>query len=234
MIHLRKSLDRGHFDHGWLKTYHTFSFGEYHDPNFMGFGPLRVINEDYVEKGKGFPTHGHSDMEIVTYPIEGTVAHRDSTGTSGVILPHQVQKMTAGKGIKHSEFNPSATEVLHLLQIWLIPNSSGLPPSYEQKDFKQAIQSGEPTLIASPTAMEGSIKVHQDVFLWARQLSTNQSWELNLKTQRFYWLQLVRGQLSLEPSGYSVSPGDGVAITQEEQLKIIANEDAEFLLFDMG
>jgi redox-sensitive bicupin YhaK (pirin superfamily) len=234
MIQLRKSQARGHFDHGWLNTYHTFSFGDYYDPNFMGFGSLRVINEDFVAGGKGFPTHGHRDMEIITYPIQGVIAHKDSTGTSGVIEPYEVQKMSAGKGILHSEFNNSPSEVLHLLQIWLIPNATDLEPSYEQRDFRAAINSGNPTLLASPSAMNDSIKVHQDVFLWARKLASQQNWELELKSNRYYWIQLVRGALALEASSQTASQGDGIALSNESRLKITATTETELLLFDMG
>lgn len=234
MFQLRPSKDRGYFDHGWLKTFHTFSFADYYDPNYMGFGSLRVINEDFIQGGYGFPTHGHQNMEIITYPIDGAVAHKDSTGSSGVIYPFEVQRMTAGRGIRHSEYNHYPDKILHLLQIWLIPNQQNLPPSYEQKSFKKEISSPSCTLIASPTGESGSCTINQDTFIWVYKLSRNQPWSRDLNPQRKYWVQVVRGSANCLSIDQELFQGDGLAISAETNLKLISDsDDSEFLVFDM-
>ncbi len=245
MLNIRKSSERGFANHGWLKSYHTFSFADYFAPDFMGFGSLRVINEDFIEGGKGFGTHGHRDMEIITYPISGAIAHKDSTGSSGVILPYEVQKMTAGKGIMHSEFNHLKGEETHLLQIWIEPSETGLEPAYTQKNFKEAIESCKATLLVSPEAIEGSLKIHQDLCLWAKKTRVDDSWSVNLSEDRKYWFQVVKGEVTIscglkqglsieaEGSSCSLSAGDAVAISDEKAFVLTATHESEVLLFDM-
>lgn len=232
MIALRKSMDRGHFDHGWLKTYHTFSFADYYDPKFMSFGPLRVINEDSIEGGAGFPTHGHRDMEIITYVISGAIEHRDSTGSHGVIKPGELQKMTAGSGIRHSEFNHLKDADTHLLQIWIIPDKAGYPPSYDQKDFSSNLSSGETTLLASPTGADGSLRIHQDIKLYGKKFLRQESWRLKNEGDRIYWLQVVTGGGKV--NDVAVEAGDGIALTEVDGLDIQGAKGLEVLLFDMG
>lgn len=239
MFHIRKSTDRGHADHGWLKSYHTFSFADYYDPAHMGFGPLRVINEDYISGGEGFPTHSHRDMEIITYPISGAIEHKDSTGSSGVIRPYEVQKMTAGKGIQHSEFNHLSDRETHLLQIWVMPRTNGLSPSYEQKNFQEKIDSGQNVLLVSPQGENESMKINQDVFLWAKKSRTQEKWEKALQPQRKYWLQIVKGQVQASfdtSSGQkaNLGPGDALAISDEKHFVMTSLTDSEILFFDMN
>lgn len=238
MYKIRKSNERGYFDHGWLKSYHTFSFAEYHDSNHIRFGPLRVINEDYIEGGAGFPTHPHRDMEIITYPISGALEHKDSTGASGVILPYEVQKMSAGSGILHSEFNHKTDQTTHLLQIWIFPNKKNLTPSYEQKNFESKISSYRPTLIVSSNAQNDSLLIHQDVNLWAKKSKSNEVWNIELNDQRKYWLQLISGELQVQMSNNSASStnlksGDAIALDNETTLNINSLSESEILFFDM-
>jgi len=232
MISVRKAADRGHFNHGWLDTYHTFSFAEYHDPKFMGFHSLRVINEDVVEAGAGFPTHSHRDMEIVTYVLSGAVEHKDSMGNQGLIRPGEVQRMSAGSGVTHSELNPSKKEALHLLQIWILPEKKGQKPSYEQKSFSEVLDSGRLVLAASQDGREGSVTVGQDVNVWAARLKAGTQLSLPLKSGRHAWFQVVKGLLSV--NGQNLSTSDGAGLSGESELKLQANSAAEFLLFDLS
>jgi len=232
MITLRKAEDRGHANHGWLDSYHTFSFANYYDPKHMGFRALRVINEDRVTPGKGFGTHGHKDMEIITYVLNGAVEHKDSLGTGSVIKPGEVQRMSAGTGILHSEFNQSKTDAVHFLQIWLLPEKNGLPASYEQRAFAFAENPGQLLLVAAKDGREGAVTVHQDVDLYAAVLEPNQRVSHTLKPQRHAWVQVARGEVTL--NGLSLEKGDGAAISEESNVVIEATTDAEILLFDLA
>ena len=232
MITVRKSEARGHANHGWLDSYHTFSFASYYDPNYMNFRSLRVINEDVVSPGKGFGTHGHSDMEIITYVLEGALEHKDSLGTGAVIKPGEVQRMTAGTGIQHSEFNHSQTDPVHLLQIWLLPDTKGLSPSYEQRDFPLAERRGKLRLVAARDARDGAVKVHQDVDLYAAVLDKNSRVSHALQPHRHAWVQVARGSVLL--NGLTLENGDAAAVSGETEVVIDAAEDAEFLLFDLA
>ena len=232
MITLRKAEDRGHANHGWLDSYHTFSFANYYDPKHMGFRALRVINEDRVTPGKGFGTHGHKDMEIITYVLNGAVEHKDSLGTGSIIKPGEVQRMSAGTGILHSEFNHSKTDAVHFLQIWLLPEKNGLPASYEQRAFAFAENPGQLLLVAAKDGREGAVTVHQDVDLYAAVLEPNQRVSHTLKPQRHAWVQVARGEVTL--NGLSLEKGDGAAISEESNVVIEATTDAEILLFDLA
>ena len=232
MITVRKSEARGHANHGWLDSYHTFSFAGYYDPNYMNFRSLRVINEDFVSPGKGFGTHGHSDMEIITYVLEGALEHKDSLGTGAVIKPGEVQRMTAGTGIQHSEFNPSQTDPVHLLQIWLLPDTKGLSPSYEQRDFPLAERRGKLRLVAAGDARDGAVKVHQDVDSYAAVLDKDSRVSHALGANRHAWVQVARGSVLL--NGLTLENGDAAAVSGETEVVIEAAEDAEFLLFDLA
>ena len=231
MIRVRKASERGHFDHGWLDTYHTFSFARYHDPRHMGFRALRVINEDRVQPGRGFGTHGHEDMEIVTYVLDGALEHRDSLGTGSTIRPGELQRMTAGTGITHSEFNPSLTEPVHLYQIWLLPEREGLEPSYEQKVFPESERRNRLRLVASPDGRDGSLTIRQDARLFLASLDGGREVSHELSPGRHAWLQVLRGGVVL--NGLALSPGDGAAITEESVLAILADGPSEVLLFDL-
>jgi len=228
---IRHADDRGLANLGWLNSRHTFSFGHYYDPKFMGFGPLRVINEDRVKPGQGFGTHGHKNMEILTYVIEGALAHKDSMGTGSVIRPGDVQRMSAGTGIRHSEFNASKTEPVHFLQIWITPEKDGIQPSYEEKTFSPAEKQGELRLIGSRMP-DGSLKIHQDVDLYATRLSTAQSVTHSLGDGRKVWVQVVRGSVTLNET--ELRAGDGVALEGAQSIELTGRSDAEVLLFDMG
>lgn len=232
MITIRKSSDRGHINHGWLDTYHTFSFGEYYDPAHMSFRSLRVINEDYVKGGHGFPTHPHHDMEIITYVLEGALEHKDSLGTGAVIKPGEVQWMSAGKGIRHSEFNPSRTDPVHLLQIWITPSTKGLKPAYDQKQFPADTRRNRLALVASGTGAEGSIRINQDADLYASILEKGKDVSLTLRPERHAWVQVARGAISV--NGTNLSVGDGAAVSGESSLKLAASEDSEVLVFDLA
>jgi len=232
MINLRKSHERGHANHGWLDSFHTFSFADYYDPREMGFSSLRVINEDRVAPKGGFPTHPHRDMEIVTYILAGELAHQDSMGNGSVIRVGDVQRMTAGTGIRHSESNASDNTPVHLLQIWIEPNETGLTPSYEQKHFTQTDKQGAFRLVASSDGREGSVTIHQDAAIYAAVLNADQALAYTLDTPRRAYLHLARGRISL--NGYPLETGDGAKVTGPETLNLTALEDAEVLLFDLA
>jgi len=231
MISIRKSNERGHFDHGWLNTYHTFSFDQYYDPRYMGFRDLRVINEDFVAPGRGFPKHGHRDMEIITYILEGALKHEDSMGTGSVIRPGDVQRMSAGTGVRHSEQNPSNGERVHLLQIWILPHTIELEPSYEQKAFSEDERRGQLRLIASEDGRDGSVTVHQDVSLFASILDAGQEVTREMDPMRHAWIQVARG--AIDVNGEKAGQGDGVIVDGESELRIKGDEPAEILLFDL-
>ena len=232
MITIRKSEERGHFDHGWLDTYHTFSFDQYHDPAHVHFRSLRVINEDRVAAAHGFPMHSHRDMEIITYILSGALEHRDSMGNGSVIRPGDVQRMTAGTGVSHSEFNPSRTETCHLLQIWIMPNARNLAPGYEQKFFAEDERHGRLRLIAAASGDDGAVMINQDARVYASLLHAGQTVTHQLDADRYAWIQLARGGLTL--NGAKLSAGDGVGISKESSVEISAAKDSEFLLFDLA
>ncbi len=233
MIKIRRSAERGGGNHGWLDTKYTFSFNDYYDPQFMGFRNLRVINEDYVAANQGFGTHGHADMEIITYVVSGALAHKDSTGGEEILRPHEVQRMTAGTGIQHSEFNPSATEKTHLYQIWILPEKNGLTPGYEQTYFAPETKNGKLKLVASRGGDDGSVKINQDVKLYGSILSEEETVALELAENRHAWIQIVKGAVDL--NGEILNVSDGAAISEEQLLKIKSLEDdTEFLLFDLN
>lgn len=232
MITLRASSDRGHANHGWLDSYHTFSFANYYDPKHMGFRALRVINEDWVQPGRGFGTHGHRDMEILTYVLDGALEHKDSLGNGAVITPGEVQRMSAGTGIMHSEFNPSASEPVHLLQIWLLPNQQGLEPSYEQRTFPLEQRQGRLQLIAAKDGRDGAVTIHSDVDLYSGVLRRGDRVSYQLQPKRYGWLQVAKGSADL--NGYNLKAGDGVALSEAELLKISTDTGAEILLFDLA
>jgi hypothetical protein len=232
MLTIRKAEDRGHANHGWLNTYHTFSFANYYEPKHMGFRALRVINEDRVSPGNGFGTHGHRDMEIITYVLEGALEHKDSIGTGSVIQPGEVQRMSAGTGILHSEFNHSKTDSVHFLQIWLLPEKEGLPPSYEQRNFSPAKTPGKLHLVAARDGRDAAVTVHQDVDLYAAVLEPGDRVSHSLQPQRHAWVQVARGAITL--NGLSLDMGDGAAISEETDVVIEATTDAEILLFDLA
>jgi quercetin 2,3-dioxygenase len=232
MITIRKADERGHFDLGWLNTYHTFSFDQYYDPNHMGFRSLRVINEDVVQPGDGFPTHGHRDMEIITYILEGALEHRDSMGNGSIIRPGDVQRMSAGTGVRHSESNPSSDQLVHLLQIWILPAEKSIPPEYEEKKFSDDEKRNKLRLVVSPEGSEGSVKIHQDARIYASVLDEGQEAVHNLANGRSAWLQLAAGSVTLNDT--LLMQGDGAALTQESTIRITAQEPAEVLLFDLA
>lgn len=232
MITKRPSEERGHADYGWLKTYHTFSFGNYHDPKHVHFRSLRVINEDWVQPGRGFGTHPHDNMEIITYVLEGELQHKDSMGNGSIIRPSQIQTMSAGTGITHSEFNPSQTDPVHLLQIWIIPNQKNVDPAYGEYTFDVEGRKGRLQLIASNDGRDNSAVIHQDANLYTTVLATDQSLAHNLAPGRHAWLQVSRGRLEL--NGVSLEAGDGAAITDESTLTLTGKENAEVLLFDLA
>jgi redox-sensitive bicupin YhaK (pirin superfamily) len=233
MIQIRQGSERGHFDHGWLNTYHTFSFADYHDPRHMGFRSLRVLNEDRVAPGQGFGTHGHRDMEIISYVLEGELAHKDSMGNGSVIIPGDVQYMSAGTGVRHSEFNASNTEITHFVQIWIVPDRNGYAPRYGQIRVEDSDKLGRLRLVASPDGAEESIAVRQDVRLYTSVLTSSQSVSLDLPSNRHAWVQVLRGKLSV--NGRELSAGDGLAASSEPRLNFSPNgERSEFLLFDLA
>jgi redox-sensitive bicupin YhaK (pirin superfamily) len=242
MITVRKSSERGHANHGWLDSRHSFSFADYHDPAHMGFGNLRVINEDRIAPGSGFGTHGHRDMEIVSYVLDGALAHKDSMGNggegdsnSGVIRPGDVQRMSAGTGVLHSEFNHSPDELVHLLQIWIFPDKSGLKPSYEQKTFSTEEKLNRLRLVASPDGREGSVTIHQDVRFYAGLLEPGKSVAHHLAPGRGAWIQVTSG--AVEVNGKRLRAGDGASVEDEKRLEIIGRGEkgtSEFLLFDLA
>ena len=231
MISLRKAAERGHANHGWLDTYHSFSFADYYDPGHMGFASLRVINEDRVAPGGGFPTHGHRDMEIITYVLEGALQHKDSMGNGSVIRPGDVQRMSAGTGITHSEANASASEFVHLLQIWIIPDKTGVVPSYEQKYFALGEKQHQLRLIASPDGRDGSVRIEHDGFVYASLLDGGDELTHVLAPGRSAYVQVARGALSV--NGKKVTAGDGVMLEDEHEVRLSDAQQAEVLLFDL-
>jgi redox-sensitive bicupin YhaK (pirin superfamily) len=232
MITIRKANERGMTRTAWLESFHSFSFNNYYDPNFMGFGDLRVINDDFIKGGTGFGTHSHRDMEILTYVLKGGVLHRDSTGGSGVIRAGELQRMTAGTGVSHSEFKASKDEDLHLLQIWILPESQGLKPGYEQRSFRSDNSTGEFRLVASRDGRQGSLTIHQDAGVYVATLAEGQQVAQILQRGRKAWLQVALGSLTV--GGETLEQGDGAAITDEDTLTLKANSDAEVLLFDLA
>ncbi len=233
MISIRRNEERGGGNYGWLDTKYTFSFNTYHDPKFMGFRSLRVINEDYVQPNQGFGTHGHANMEIITYVVEGALAHKDSTGAAEVLRPHEVQRMTAGTGIQHSEFNPSATEKVHLYQIWILPEKNSLTPGYEQTYFAPETKTGKLKLVASRGGDDGSVKINQDVRLYSSILAHGETVTHSVAENRHAWIQIVKG--SLELNGEILQSSDGAAISDERILEIKSlSDETEFLLFDLN
>lgn len=231
MLQVRRSTERGHESHGWLDSRHTFSFADYFDPRHMGFGALRVINEDRVQAGAGFPPHSHRDMEIISYVLEGALAHKDSLGSGSVIRPGDVQRMSAGTGVQHSEYNASTTEPVHFLQIWILPARQGLPPSYEEKHFDEADLRGRWRLVASPDARAGSVRLHQNAFLYATRVTGGETLEHALTPGRKAYLHVARG--SIQMNDLALTAGDGVAVTHESQVRITARGPGEALLFDL-
>jgi redox-sensitive bicupin YhaK (pirin superfamily) len=236
VIRIRRSAERGHFDHDWLDTRHTFSFGDYHDPRFMGFRALRVLNEDRVRPGQGFGTHGHRNMEIVSYVLEGRLAHEDSLGNGSVIVPGDVQYMSAGTGVRHSEFNGSKTEPVHFVQIWIVPQAEGLPPRYDQKRFDDAQKKNRLRRVASPSGAGGSIAIRQDVNLYASLLEPRASVSVELPAGRHLWVQVLRGGVEAAATkGASLEAGDGLAASDERRFELAAgNYGAELLVFDLA
>lgn len=233
MLTLRRSTDRGTVNLGWLDSRHTFSFGSYQDPNHMGFGKLRVINEDQVMPGKGFLPHGHQDMEIVSYVLDGELEHQDSIGNGSVIRPGDVQRMSAGTGIRHSEFNGSKQNAVHFLQIWIMPIETGIDPSYEQKNFTADEKQGTLRLVGSPTGRDGSVVIHQNIDLYATLLNSETQITHDLASDRVAWVQVARG--SVQINGETLSTGDGASIVQESQIRLQGLSDrTEVLLFDMA
>jgi quercetin 2,3-dioxygenase len=232
MITLRLAADRGHADHGWLDTYHTFSFAGYQDPAQMGFRSLRVINEDRVRGGQGFGEHPHRDMEIVTIVLAGALEHRDSLGNGSVIKPGDVQRMSAGRGIRHSEFNHSSEEPVHFLQIWILPEAGGLDPSYAQVHFPRQERTNVLRLVASRDAREGSLEIHQDAEIYAALLEPGQSVSHQLAPGRHAWVQVTAGEVDL--NGHSLAAGDGAKISETERLELSSAPGAELYLFDLG
>jgi redox-sensitive bicupin YhaK (pirin superfamily) len=232
VLTLRKAADRGHADHGWLDSHHTFSFADYYDPAQMGFRALRVINDDRVAPGQGFGSHSHRDMEILSYVLEGALAHNDSMGADGVLRPGDVQRMSAGTGVVHSEFNGSKTDPVHFLQIWLKPDSKGIPPGYEQKTFPAAEKRGRLRLVASPNGSTGSLRINADARIYAGVFDAGQNADLTLGEGRHAWVQVAEGRVRV--NGQELAPGDGVAMSDERHLKIEGVDRAEVLVFDLA
>jgi redox-sensitive bicupin YhaK (pirin superfamily) len=232
VILLRRSDERGHFDHGWLDTRHTFSFGDYVDPAHMGFRSLRVLNEDRVRPGQGFPTHSHRDMEIVTWVLDGSLEHRDSLGNGSVIRPGEAQRLSAGTGITHSEFNHSGSEPLHFLQIWILPVARGLPPGYEQRAFPEAERRARLRLIGSADGREGSVTIRQDVDVFASLLARDEAVRHDLRSGRHAWVHVARGEVEL--GGQVLAAGDAAALGGEPTLEISSRGNSEVLLFDLA
>lgn len=232
MIRVRKSKERGHAQHGWLDSYHTFSFADYYDPQFMGFRDLRVINEDRVEPGQGFGTHPHRDMEIITFVLDGALEHKDSMGNGSMIRPGEIQAMSAGTGVTHSEFNPSSKDLVHLLQIWLQPERKGIKPSYQQKSFTENERRGKLRLLASGRVSDGAAKINQNVDLFTAALTKKERIEYKLEPGRHAWVQVTRGSLNV--NGSLLETGDGAAVSDEKVLELAAKTPAEFLLFDLA
>jgi quercetin 2,3-dioxygenase len=231
MMTIRKANERGHADHGWLNTYHTFSFADYYDPQWMGFRDLRVINDDYVAPGMGFGKHPHRDMEIITYVLSGALEHKDSMGNGRTIKPGEVQYMAAGTGVQHSEFNPSGDEAVHLLQIWIQPDTKGVKPRYGEKSYANAAP-GKLHLVASKAGRDGSIAIHQDADLWLAQFTNGQTVTHELKPQRHAWVQVAEGEVAL--NGKTLNGGDAAAVSGEPKLELTGKGNAQVLLFDLN
>lgn len=232
MITLRKSEDRGHANHGWLNSYHSFSFANYYDTAHMGFRDLRVINEDRVKGGNGFGAHSHRDMEIISYVLEGALEHKDSMGNSSIIRPGEVQIMSAGTGVTHSEYNHSESDTVHFIQIWILPNGKGLQPRYDQKMYSDEEKQGKLRLIVSQDGRDGSVSINQDVNLYAAKLDAGQKIDSAIAPNRHAWVQVIQGQLTL--NGLLLNTGDGAAVSNESKLVVEAKEAAEILLFDLA
>lgn len=234
MVQIRKSNERGHADHGWLNSYHTFSFANYYDPRHMGFRTLRVINEDRVAPGQGFGTHGHRDMEILSYVVKGSLAHKDSMGHQEVLGPNEIQRMSAGKGITHSEFNPSPTEPVHFFQIWIEPATKGTSSSYEQLSFTPEEKNGKLKLLASPEGGSGVAKINQDARMFVAQLGNQEELQYTLGTARYAWVHVVQGALTV--NGKTLQTGDAAAVSHEDGLTLTGSnsQPSEFLLFDLA
>jgi redox-sensitive bicupin YhaK (pirin superfamily) len=231
MLEVRKANERGHADHGWLRSFHSFSFADYYDPRHTGFGPLVVINEDRVQPGKGFGTHGHRDMEIVSYVLEGALEHKDSIGNGSVIRPGDVQRMSAGTGVRHSEFNPSPRELVHFLQVWIEPSVAGIPPGYEEKHFDAASKRGRLRLIASPDGRDGSVRVHQDAYLYAALLDSAERATHAVAPGRKIYVHVARGKVTA--NGQPLAAGDALKATDLDEVVLERGEGAEVLLFDL-
>ena len=232
MIQIRKANERGKVNMGWLDSKHTFSFGHYFDPEYMGFGNLRVINEDRVQPGKGFGTHSHEDMEIISYVIDGGLEHKDSMGNGSVIRPGDVQRMTAGTGVQHSEFNHSGEDLVHFLQIWILPEEKGLEPGYEEKHYPNEDKQNRLRLVGSRDARDGSVKIHQDVDLYSTVLDSGQTASLDVRPGRHVWAQVIRGDVTL--NGHDLHAGDGAALSEEDAVRLTAGTETELLLFDLA
>ncbi|MBI3368070.1 MAG: pirin family protein [Burkholderiales bacterium] len=232
MITLRRAQDRGFADHGWLKSHHSFSFADYHDPAHMGYGNLRVINEDRISPGTGFGTHGHQDMEIVSYVLEGALAHRDSLGNGAAIVPGEVQRMSAGTGVRHSEFNHAKDETTHFLQIWLLPSQRGIAPGYEQKAFSEADKRGRLRLVASPDGRDGSVTIHADAAIRAGLFDGDEGAQLPLDPERLTYVHVARGEVDV--NGQRLAAGDAAKLRAEGQLRISKGQQAEVLVFDLA
>lgn len=233
MIKVRRSEERGHANHGWLDSYHTFSFADYYSPQNMGFRNLRVINQDRIEGGMGFGTHGHSNMEIISYVLEGELAHKDSMGNSSVILPGDVQRMSAGTGVRHSEFNNLKDKQTRFLQIWIMPEKNNIEPGYEQKNFSRENKLNNLRLVASRDGNNGSVSINQDVNLYASVLEKDQQLVYKIPSDRYVWLHVAGGKLKVNDN-YELKLGDAIAVTNEDEIKITGIDDAEFLLFDLN
>lgn len=232
MLKIRKSLERGHADHGWLKSFHTFSFADYFDKNHMGFSDLRVINEDYIGAGTGFGKHPHKDMEIITYVISGALAHQDSMGNSSVILPGEVQTMSAGSGVFHSEFNHSKNSETHLLQIWILPKEKQITPTYGQKSFTKNFETEDFVLVVSGSGRDGSIAINQDAEIFVAKFAANKEMIFQTKSERKIWIQIISGEILV--NGSKLESGDAASISEEKMIQIKAEKDSEFLLFDLN
>ncbi|SFH30507.1 hypothetical protein SAMN05216299_10618 [Nitrosospira sp. Nsp14] len=231
MMELRRAQDRGHADHGWLNSWHSFSFADYYDPKHVQFRALRVINDDTVEPGRGFGTHGHRDMEIVSYVLNGALAHKDSMGNGSVIHPGNVQRMSAGTGVQHSEFNPSQTEKVHFLQIWFLPNAAGINPSYEEKYFSDEEKRGRLRLIASPDGADGSVKIHADAKMFAVLLDGNEQVEHPLAQDRYVYVHVARGDVALNDT--PLHAGDGAMLAGGERVMLAQGRNAEVMVFEL-
>ncbi len=232
MIKIRKAEDRGHADHGWLNTYHTFSFGSYQDPEQMGFRSLRVMNEDQVQSGQGFGTHGHRDMEIVSYVLEGALEHNDSMGNGSILTPGTFQRMTAGSGVQHSEFNHSKTDLMHFYQIWILPEKEGLAPGYEERVFTMDQKRNQLCLVASRQGENNSLLIHQDISIYLSSLEEGKVLNYLIEPGRHVWMQILSGNIRV--NNHTIETSDGLAVSDESELKISAEQSSEFMLFDLA